>query len=70
MLSREEAERYGQISGAELGLARLSGGKKFADEFFDPKTSLYEPEELTDFLGNKVPRPQDQGRAAPRPVPG
>jgi hypothetical protein len=53
MLSREEAERYGQISGAEVGLARLSGGRKFADEFFDPKTSLYEPEELTDLLGTR-----------------
>jgi hypothetical protein len=53
MLSREEAERYGQISGAEVGLARLSGGRKFADEFFDPKTSLYEPEELTDVLGTR-----------------
>jgi hypothetical protein len=53
MLSREEAERYGQISGAEVGLARLSGGRKFADEFFDSKTSLFEPEELTDFLGTR-----------------
>src|SRR5262249_32707802 len=38
MLSREEAERYGQISGAEVGLSRLGGGRKFADEFFDSKT--------------------------------
>ena len=53
MLSREEAERYGQISGAEVGLARLSGGRKFADEFFDPKTSPFEPEELTDLLGTR-----------------
>jgi peptidyl-prolyl cis-trans isomerase D len=53
MLSREEAERYGQISGAELGLTPLSGGRKFADEFFDPKTALYEPEELTDPLNTR-----------------
>ncbi len=53
MLSHEEAERYGQISGAEIGLTRLTGGRKFADEFFDPKTSLFEPEELTDTLGGR-----------------
>ncbi len=51
MLSREESERYGLISGAELGLSRHSGGRKFADEFFDPKASLFEPEEFTDVLG-------------------
>ena len=53
LLSREQAEHYGQISGAEVGLTRLSGGRKFADEFFDPKTSLYEPDELTDLLGTR-----------------
>ncbi len=53
LLSREEAEQYGQISGAEVGLTRLSGGRKFADEFFDPKKALYEPEELTDLLGTR-----------------
>ncbi len=53
MLSHDEAEKYGQISGAEIGLARLSGGRKFADEFFDTKTSLFEPEELADFLGRR-----------------
>jgi len=58
MLSREAAERYGLISGAELGLgrldlARLRGNRKFAEEFFDPKTSLYEPEELTDSTGTR-----------------
>jgi len=51
LLSREEAEKYGQVSGAEVGLARLSGGRKFADEFFDTKSNLYEPVELTDSLG-------------------
>ncbi len=53
LLSREQAEQFGQISGAEVGMARLSGGRKFADEFFDPKKALYEPEELTDLLGTR-----------------
>ena len=53
LLSREQAEQYGQIAGAEVGSSRLSGGRKFADEFFDPKKSLYEPEELTDLLGTR-----------------
>ena len=53
LLSREQAERYGQISTAEVGLTSLSGGRKFADEFFDPKTGLYEPVELTDILGTR-----------------
>lgn len=50
LLSKEQAERYGEIAGAEVGLTPLSGGRKFAVEFFDPKTSLYEPVELTDVL--------------------
>ena len=53
LLSREQAEQYGQISGAEVGMSELSGGRKFADEFFDPKKALYEPEELTDLLGTR-----------------
>ncbi len=53
LLSREEADHYGLISGAEVGLTRLSGGRKFADEFFDAKTQLFEPEELTDLLGTR-----------------
>jgi len=53
MLSREEADKYSQISGAEVGLTRLSGGRKFADELFDPKTGLYEPVELSDLLGTR-----------------
>jgi peptidyl-prolyl cis-trans isomerase D len=52
-ISREEAERHGLISGAEVGLTRLSGGRKFAEEFFDPKTGKFEPEELTDLLGTR-----------------
>jgi peptidyl-prolyl cis-trans isomerase D len=53
LLSREAADRYGSISGAEVGTTRLSGGRKFSDEFFDPKFSLYEPVELTDILGTR-----------------
>jgi hypothetical protein len=53
LLSREQAERYGQVSTAEVGLSALSGGRKFADEFFDPKTALYEPVEMTDILGTR-----------------
>jgi peptidyl-prolyl cis-trans isomerase D len=50
-LAREEADHYGAISEAEVGTTRLSGGRKFAPEFFDPKKALYEPEVLTDVLG-------------------
>jgi hypothetical protein len=53
LLSHEDADRYGLISGAEVGLSRLNGGRKFADEFFDSKTQLFEPEELTDMLGTR-----------------
>ena len=48
LLSREEAEHLGPISSAEAGITPLSGGRKFAEEFFDPKKAMYEPEELTD----------------------
>ncbi len=51
LLTREQAEQYGQVSGAELGLSRLSGGKRFAAEFFDAKSGLFEPQELTDPQG-------------------
>jgi len=53
LLSRLDAERLGQISTAEVGLTPLSGGRKFVDEMFDPKTGLYEPIELTDVLGTR-----------------
>jgi peptidyl-prolyl cis-trans isomerase D len=53
LLSRDKAEQYGQIANAEVGMTRSSGGRKFADEFFDPKARLYEPEELTDVLGTR-----------------
>ena len=48
LLSRESAEQAGPISNAEAGINPLSGGRKFAEEFFDPKKAMYEPEELTD----------------------
>ena len=59
LLSREEAEHYGPISTAEAGITPLSGGRKFAEEFFDSKKGLYEPEELTDpgrtrYLARKI----------------
>jgi hypothetical protein len=53
LLSRQDIERLGQISTAEVGLTPLSGGRKFAEEIFDSKTGLYEPIELTDVLGTR-----------------
>jgi len=53
LLSREAADRYGSISGAAVGTSPLSGGRKFSDEFFDPKINVYEPIELTDILGTR-----------------
>ncbi|MFO0907921.1 MAG: hypothetical protein U0794_06085 [Isosphaeraceae bacterium] len=53
LLSREDAEHYGLISSAEVGLTRMSGGRKFADELFDTKSVLFEPIELTDFTGHR-----------------
>ncbi|MDR3635976.1 MAG: hypothetical protein P4L84_19395 [Isosphaeraceae bacterium] len=48
LLTREQAEHYGQVSEAEVGANPFSGGKKFAVEFFEPKSPLFEPMELTD----------------------
>jgi hypothetical protein len=53
LLTREAAETHGAISTAEVGLTPLSGGRKFVDEVFDPKTGIFEPIELTDLLGNR-----------------
>jgi peptidyl-prolyl cis-trans isomerase D len=53
LLSRDRAEKYGLISDAEVGLSRLSGGRRFAEELFDTKSSLYEPIELTDPNGRR-----------------
>ncbi len=67
LLGREQAENYGQISTAEVGLSRLSGGRKFADELFDTKTSLFEPVELTDPRGRRylVRKLEDQPPRVP-----
>ncbi len=48
LLSLEEAEEYGPISSAQVGTVPLSGGHKFATEFFDSRKALYEVEELVD----------------------
>jgi hypothetical protein len=53
LLSREQEDQFGQIARAEVGIAKPSGGRKFAEEFFDPKKPVYEPEELTDLLGTR-----------------
>ena len=52
-LSRDRAEQYGLISSAEVGLTRLSGGHKFAEELFDTKSALFEPIEFTDASGRR-----------------
>ncbi|WP_406700296.1 hypothetical protein V5E97_15905 [Singulisphaera sp. Ch08] len=50
LLARSQAENYGEIHDAEVGLTPGSGGRKFASEFFDTKTMLFEPVEFTDIL--------------------
>ncbi len=52
-LTRDRAEKYGLISGAEVGLTRLSGGRKFTEELFDTKSGLYEAIEFTDLGGRR-----------------
>jgi peptidyl-prolyl cis-trans isomerase D len=53
LVSQDHEDSFGTIAGAEMGMTRLSGGRKFTEEFFDPKKALYEPEELTDLLGTR-----------------
>ncbi len=53
LMSRSEADNYGRIGAAEIGLARLGGGKRFADEFFEAKSQLMEPYEFTDVEGRR-----------------
>lgn len=67
-LTRERAEHYGRVSGAEVGLTRLSGGRKFAEELFDAKSVLFEPIELTDILGRRylMRKLQDQPPRVPK----
>lgn len=66
-LSRDRAERYGLISDAEVGLTRLSGGHKFAEELFDTKSALFEPIEFTDAAGRRflVRKLQDHSPRVP-----
>ncbi|MGE3820203.1 MAG: hypothetical protein AB7I30_12355, partial [Isosphaeraceae bacterium] len=52
-LTLERAERYGLISGAEVGMNRLSGGKRFSEEIFDERSAILEPTEFTDFNGRR-----------------
>lgn len=68
LLSRDRAERYGEIAAAEVGLTPLSGGRKFAVEMFDPKTVLYEPVELTDVLRRRflVRKMEDHAPRVPK----
>src|SRR4051794_32771430 len=68
LLTREQAETYGQVSSAEVGITRFSGGRKFAQEMFDPKASLYEPVELTDALGRRylVRKLEDEAPRVPK----
>ncbi len=53
MLSREDAEGYGQLASAQVGLGPQRGTRTFVDEFFDNKSGLYESVELTDQLGTR-----------------
>ena len=53
LLTEEKAALYGAISGAEIGMTPQTGGKKFAEEMFDPKSTLFEPVEFTDFTGRR-----------------
>jgi len=50
LLSLSLAENYGQIHDAEVGVTPGSGGRKFVDEVFDPKSLLFEPIEFVDIL--------------------
>jgi hypothetical protein len=67
LLTRELAEHYGTIGGSEVGLTRLSGGRKFAAEMFDSKTLLFEPVELTNDEGRRflVRKIEDQPPRVP-----
>lgn len=53
LLARDQAGRYGLISNAQVGTTRLSGGRRFDEEFFDSKLGLFEPVELTDIQGTR-----------------
>jgi hypothetical protein len=51
LLSRDEAEKHVPIAGAHVGVARLGGGAKFVDHFFDKQGTVYEHIELADIGG-------------------
>jgi peptidyl-prolyl cis-trans isomerase D len=67
LLTRVEADSYAPVAGAEVGQTRYSGGRKFAEEVFDPKSSLFEPIELTDPQGRRylVRKVDDQAPRVP-----
>ena len=67
LLSEDKAALYGAVSGAEIGLTPQSGGKKFAEEMFDPKSTLFEPVEFTNFTGRRflVRKLKDQAPRIP-----
>ena len=67
LLTRDAAEHYGPVSDAEQGLSRFSGGRKFADELFDAKSTLFEPIEMTDGSGRRylIRKLQDQPPRVP-----
>ncbi len=67
LLTREAAERYKQVKDAEQGLTRFSGGRKFAEEMFDSKSTLFEPIEMTDGSGRRylIRKLQDQPPRVP-----
>lgn len=47
-LTREQAEKYGQIADARLGLGRSARDIRFGDWLFLDQTELFEPTEMTD----------------------
>jgi hypothetical protein len=51
-LDREQAESHGTIAAARPGTG-LSDSRDFAAVFFDPKTPLYDPVELSDLEGRR-----------------
>ncbi len=53
MLSLEDAEKFSSISNAQVGISKISDGRKFAEEFFDSRTPMFESVTLSDFLGTR-----------------
>jgi peptidyl-prolyl cis-trans isomerase D len=67
LLTQDQAAQYGLVSGAEVGLTRFSGGRKFVEELFETKSTLFEPIELTDATGRRflVRKVEDQPPRVP-----